>query len=757
MTEKIEYDVLANLKTAGSFAKQFRMLAGTASQVAKTMDKIQNGLGSAGRAVMGTTARTAAGYAKVGGAVATAAGAAGIGGMIKNGLAFNEMMEDSRNTLGTVFQLYGQNQGDVVKNLQQAEGVQRRLFDIAKKSPGEFEDAAKIYQGAAASMIVAGKDMETQMKFMEKAVLLPSAVGGGLGGDVVGGQLGRIMSGGAGVEFETWVRLAPTIRTIGQELAKTNKAAKGFTDDLTLGGDLTQVWNKMAQADPTLAFNIIEKAMEPLGALSDTYEKSWEGVLGATMSNAKLVTGAFTKPLFNARKRLLTEVNDTGLFSETNLKRLEQVATMLGVMLANGAEIVFKKTTRAAEFIRDNWVTIAQTVKNAFTIGSAAIKGAFALGLTRMAAGAALIAASHTMKGVRGGLSGVGKLGEAVSKLAFMREAQRSGLDPSSRPRDSRGQFLSFQKAFEQIRQKRADAVGKRFSTGVFKHTDLGKIMQFFTKIGPLAMILGVGLPIVAGLATAFGAVFVVIGGIAAYVVSNWQAISGAIVEGLRNGTITLKPLLVAAYTFWERLKMVGQVFLGTGGHGQQFARVLDMLTGAVEMASGGISFFMRAIAYSLGIWGMLKLAFQGVLRAVLAIIEAASYLPGGPSDDTVARAQRNYEQYANGVQDTFTDIDKLLTKADEIDNFRFERLDLERISAEAEAMEKSLAAALEGGAENTKGKGPKGPKVNINHLTINQDLRDTDPDRIMSAFITPLERMADQRVQAYGLIDQGA
>jgi hypothetical protein len=473
----------------------------------------------------------------------------------------------------------------------------------------------------------------------------------------------------------------------------------------------------------------------------------------------KIITGAFTKPLFEARKAFLLRMNKSGIFSDKNLGKLEHIATVMGIMLATGATKIMAAGEKAVSYIRDHWKEVTQNVHDAFVIGQGLIKGAFTFGLFRMMAGAAVIAASFAMKGVRAGKAVASAGYEKANQLAYVRAMSKSGLDASSRPRDDKGQFLSFAKAFALIQKKKSDAVGEKYSKGAFKYTAMAPIMQFLTKIGPMALILGAGIPLVIMAVGAFGALFTIIGGIAAYVITNWQAISGEIVTGLRNGSITLAPLLIAVYTFWERLKMVGKVFLGSGGHAAQFTRVLDMMTGGVAFASNAIAFFMKAIAYSIGIWGALKLAFQGVLKAVLSIIELSSHLPGGASDDTVARAQARYQEFANGVDDTFTTVDRLLTAADDISAFTFKQVDLERINKEAEDMAAKVAQTLEdmGKEDPKKLKGPKGPKVQINNLTINQDLRDTDPDRLMAAFIKPLERLADQRVQAYDMTEQGA
>ena len=758
MTEKVEYEVLATLKASGSLGKQMKMLMGSTSAVQKGIDRIQSSMMGAGKAIMGSTAQTAAGWAKTGGTMAVAAGGAGLGGLLHQGLAFNESMETSKNTIGAMYQLYGQNQSDILKNLTQAELVQKNLFDLAKRAPGEYEDAVNVYKGAAKGLTVANESIADQMKFMESAIMLPQVVGGGLNSDVVGGQLGRIIMGGAGAEFETWKVLAPAILKAGQEMKGLNGQAQLFKDSMRPNADLTMAWNALAQDNPKVAMEVLKRAVMPLKELAPVFENAWEGVLGTTMSNMKMISGAFTKPFFEMRKAFLIRMNKSGIFSDQSIGKLQHIAAVMGILFATGAGRVFSAAEKAVAYIRDNWKDITQNVHDAFVIGQSLIKGAFTFGLFRMMAGAAVIAASFAMKGVQVGRKVVSTGYEKANQLAYMRAMSKSGLDPSKRPRDEKGQFLSFQKAFALIQKKRSDAVGEKYGKGPLGGV-LAPVMQFFTKIGPLALILGAGIPLVVMAVAAFGALFTIVGGIAAYVITNWQSISSEIVTGLRNGTITLAPLLIAVYTFWERLKLVGEVFLGSGGHAAQFSRVLDLMTGAVAFAANGISFFMRAIAYSMGIWGMLKLAFQGVLRAVLGIIEAASYLPGGPDDDTVARAQAKYQKYSDGVTDTFTDIDKLLQKADDIDAFVFKQVDIERINKEAEEMAAKVAQTLEDmGKEDPKNqKGPKGPKVQINHLTINQDLRDTDPDRLMAAFIKPLERMADQRVQAYDMTEQGA
>ena len=64
---------------------------------------------------------------------------------------------------------------------------------------------------------------------------------------------------------------------------------------------------------------------------------------------------------------------------------------------------------------------------------------------------------------------------------------------------------------------------------------------------------------------------------------------------------------------------------------------VLGVMTSIIGAAGTAVSFFLRAMAFFLGIWATLKLAMLGVARAILGIVELAAHIPGGPDDDTVA------------------------------------------------------------------------------------------------------------------------
>ena len=724
----VDYNVNAWMRARGDFARQMGRQAAAVTPVQKAWTALGQKTSSVGRAIMGTTASTAVGYGKMAAAIGAISAVAGFSKLVHTGARFNAVMEETKLSIAAMFQLYKQNGGDLQKNIAQAAGAQRELFDMAKKSPVEFEDAVNIYQGAASGLIVANQSMQEQMEFMRGAQML-GAVVPDLESKVIGGQVGRILMGGAGQEFEVWKRLAPTILEAG-------KAADYFAKRMNMGEKFTQQFNKLAQAQPELAADLIKTALEPMKKMQEEFERSWGGILSTTKSNLKLVAAAFTGPFHMMRKKVLYDLNKTGLFSESNLGKLEHIAVVLGVLFSSVMERVFNKLMSWVTFLRDNWESILTTMYSVGQQVGMLIKGAFFVGVARMAAGAGVMAAGGAMRA-----------GGAV------RRAAPGALDYVRRKR----------RALHTGMARGALAGGKGRGLTGFMGKFLGQVsalssrgpgaMKFMLSMGSLAGIMVAGAAAAAIFIGAIMIIAVVVAGIAAYIISNWDAIAASIVKALESGELSLVPFLVAMYTFWERLKAVGEALIGGSSGAAMFTGLMKLGIEAFNLMGGAISMTMKAIAIMVGIWGLLKLAMQGVVRAILAVIEVAAYLPGGPSDETVALARHNYEQYKRGVQDTVTTVEQLMRKADAIEAIDVSALDID-FDAMAKDWKEKLIEALKKKEEEARK--PRGPQVNVQQVTINQDLRDTDPDRLMAHFIKPLERMADQRVQSYEALDMG-
>ena len=727
MTERVDYHVNAWLQTRGDFAKQMARQASHVDHLQRRLDALGSKSASVGRMMMGTTLETTRGYLRTGAALGVMAAGGGFLTLVRQGTEFNAVLEEGRNSLGAMFQLYKQNGGDMEANLRMAAGAQRQLFDLAKKSPVEFQDAVNIYQGAASGLIVANQSMQEQMEFMRGAQML-GAVVPDLESGVIGGQLGRILMGGAGAEFEVWKRLAPSILEAGQ-------ATGVFSRNMRMGQKFTQEFNKLAQAQPEVAAGLLKTAVEPLKDMQERFEKSWGGILSTTKSNMKVVAAAFTGPFHEMRKRVLYELNKTGLFSESNLARLEHIATVLGVLFSGVMERAFKRLMSWVTFLRDNWESITTTLYSVGQQVAMLIKGAFFMGVARMAAGASLVAAG---KGLSAASSLRQRGGAAASWIAGQRRRFHTGM-----ARGALGKGGSY---------SAAGGMGEVMKAIAGKNRG---VLRTMLSVGSLLSALAAGATVVAGLTAGFLALTVVAGGIAAYIISNWQYISQSIIDGLESGKISLVPFLVAMYTFWERLKAVGQALLGGTTGADMFTGAMKMGITAFNLMGDAIAMTMKGIAISIGIWGALRLAFQGLMWVILQMIDLMGMIPKiGLDAETVARAHRNYDNFARGTQDVFTDVDQLLRDADKIANIDVSALDMEDINRKAEEWKKTLVDGLKDSQK--KKTSPKGPQVHVENVTINQDLRDHDPDRLMASFVKPMQSLADRRVQAWDQLDMG-
>src|SRR5690606_31925073 len=410
--------------TRGSFQKSMQKQADQLAVLERRWMAFSTGVTRAGSMIEGNALSAASGAAKMTAALSGAAAVYGMKTLVSEGLKFNAELEETQLSIGAMFQLYRQNASNVEMNLKAAGKAQRELFDMAKESPVTFQQATKIYQGAASGLIIANQSLQQQMAFMRRGNMM-SAILPDLSADIIGGQIGRILTGGAGAEFETWKRLAPEILKVGQ-------AQKLFNKNMLAGQKFTQKFNELAQAQPATAADLIYKAMEPLEEMAETFRRSWGGILSATKSNMQIVAAAFTKPFYIMRKNLLYELNNSGLFAPRNLAKLEHIATVFGMFFAQVSERAFSKLMGWVDYLVDNWERITEGLYETGQAVGKAIKAAFFIGVARLAAGKALQFAGGGMqmagRGFRGGRAAYEMMGNA--RKDFFRTMARGALRP---------------------------------------------------------------------------------------------------------------------------------------------------------------------------------------------------------------------------------------------------------------------------------------------------------------------------------------
>lgn len=739
----VNYEVNAWLRVRGDFAKQMQRAAKQVAPVQKRFAGMSDASMRMGQSLMGNTAAAVGNWGKMAAASAAVAGAAGLGLVVREGMRFNQEMESSKNQIATIFQMFGQNktiQGQLVSeseqwaaNLALADSAFQEIWDIAKESPAGLSDVVHLYQSAAAGLATQTMDVQRQMDFIRKAVL----AGGLAEGDykVLGSQIGRILAGSAGAEMNVWQVLKKPLLEAGQAMEVNGKAI--FDKAMPLGDKMTQAFNKLG--DDT-RMKLLEKALERLGGpVAKQFAESMDGLKGTFTSNLQLMAGSFTKPLFEGWRQFLkrTNLDEGGLFDDAGMKRWMEAAHMAGVLLASAADKVLRRTEAAAKYIRDNWERLMQQAHTTFQVAAGLMKGAFIFGLTKWIAGLTLL--------------GFGKGGKAIGAVkGFGAEVGGWFGDHARRTHLGLGKGMGGkgQGMLGAMGGGLGAIFGKLGSDKTFRWLDQG-VLKFAslttTFIGLTTAVVALGL--------AFGVVFAVVGGLAAYIIANWDSIRKSIVQALNEGRVSFVPFLTALYTFWERLKLLGESLFGG-------ARGADMLSGglvagakAFELLGDALAFVMDAIATMIGIWGALKLALQGVMSLIVSALELFGKV-GLVDEKTLSDARINYERYAAGVASTFDQAGEIYEAADKIRNFELSELDMEKVKKQAKEWEKKVADTLSG--KGLDRKMPKGPTVKIDHLTINQDLRDTDPDRLFSAFIKPLERLADQRVQPFEALDAG-
>lgn len=768
MAQDVNYGVNAFLRVRGGFIRQMARHAAAIGPVHKKLTNAGRATVRWGQMVEGGTARAVVGWTKVGVAMGAVAGTAGFGALLRRGFEFNETIEQSTLQAATMFQLFdlGATKAKVLsgeitqweQNLLASKGVMQELFEIAKKSPAKYQEIAQMYQMAAPGLAAQTQDLARHIQFMERASKLGGLTGGDTG--VLGAQLGRIIAGSAGAEMNTWKALLGPL----QEAAKAQGliGKRGFFSK-SAASDMQKFTEEFNRLGGDTRLEMMMKAMEAIGPeVAAAFANSMAGITSTTASAIDLLTGTATAPLREKWREFLIRLNkDAGVFGKDNMHKWVSFAEQAGMKLAEFGAKWLVHIEQAAVYIRDNWVTIMQAGKNAGIIAAAAIKGAFFIGVARMMTGAAMVSLGRGMQAAgaakRGSRAAAGFLGrrQKEAHIALIRGGKGrggGGLGMLGKGAADLGKHLRGLMLAIQLRGggKVVGVLDRMLGKGTFR-----EITKFLASTASFAIVIGAGIPIIIGAGLALGAVFTIIGGLAAYIVSNWRDIASSIREGLTGGQITLRPLLVALLTFWTRLKMVGEAFLGGTAGADMFNTVLNATIFFIEALSDGIAIFVKVLAFSLGVWGALKTAFLALWRIALAIIESTQFLPG--MDATVAaNARASYEEFKRGVQDTFTESERLTREAEKIANFRLGELDLAKIDKQAKEMEKAIAESLKPPDGKGKKGGPRGPQVKIGKVEIIQDLRDTDPDRLMAAFIKPLQRMADQRVQAFDTIEDG-
>jgi hypothetical protein len=727
---QITYRVAAHLSSKGDLAKSMGQKAAAIGGLSAKLDMASSRAMAFGRAQTQAMVGAASAIGKYSAAIGGMAVAGGLGMMVAKGAELNAGMEKATNTIAGTLQLFNHSAGaadQLGQNIKIAGAAMQMLNKIADDSPGEMRDVQTLFQNMLPGARSVTGEMGRIMNLTKSLAVFTPTLGGDFG--LVGAQMSRMLTGGAGAEMEVWRTLQVPILKAGQAMEQTGKKGKMiFAANQQEGEKLTQAFNKLSKED---RLRVVESAMKG-GAddLAKMYAKSWEGASSSAISSLRKIAGAFTKPMFEATKAALIKANsDGGVLGKDGLAKLTNAASILGGLMAKGLVKVIGGIERAAAYLSNNWESVSNSVYHALQIGVGLLKGAFAWGLTKMMVGAGFIAAAFAVKtgtAVGKGLSaGMGAGKSAVKGVAAFATNTKKFVDTVTK-----GNPI-------------ANAMGA--VTGLI--SGFSKLAVFAAVLVPMLLVAGALFAVV-------GVAAVAVAGIAAYLVSKWDELSASILKGFEDGSITLKPLVTAAMLLWEKLKKLGEALIGGTTGGSMMKWAIDLAAKAIDgitTAVGGLLSMAATFIRWVGKAGDVVDFVAGEtdvskLNTKTEQLMARSTYDFGEAYDIVLKkyhAGEYKDEFANpfskSANEVADEVDRLATAFNSVG---LADLDLKGIDAMTESLTEELKKIL-GIGDDPKNNKKRGASVNINHLTQQFDLRGEDPDRAMVAWVEPIERMA--------------
>lgn len=704
MADQITYRIGAMFSAKGNLAAKSAGMVTSVKSLSLRLADAGQSASAFGDKMLSSSTQAAAGWGKVGAALGSAAMLAGAGAIAKAGFEGVIGQERLQNTIAGTLQLFNHSAGaadQLGTNVKVAGAALQSLNRIADESPGELKDIQQLFTNMLPGARAATGSMQRILDLSQNVALFTPTFGGDF--KMSGSQVSRMLTGGAGAEMEVWRTLQPVLLEVGKSMDKVGQKGKKIFDQNMEGGEkMTMAFNKLSKEDRLL---VLEKTLAKGGpALAKMYASSWEGASAAAVSGGRKISMAFTAPIFGEVKKALLKAGEqpNSLLGKNRIAKLQGQAAQIGILMARPVARILTGLENGIRYLQDNFNSVFNRMYQALQVGAALIKAAFAYGLAKMAAGAAITAASGAVR------AGKGLVGGARSVGASVRDRHKKIRDSST-----------------------VDGISMFFS-----RIAKGNPLMLVAGQGLISM--GVGLvaiiPMLVMAAAAlavFSIGFVAIAGIAAYVASKWEELSASVVQGFKDGSVTLRPLVIAAMVLWERLKQLGGAFIGGTTGAEMMQGAINMATSVINGLSEGIAIMADIAAGMIRIVGWLADAYAGLRQAAYTAAGAGAvpYLTDkkGPTLGEKATALAD-KIAAAGESWRATDI-KNLNPAD-----------IEDWTKKADQMAKDLFA---GDSKDDTKKKPKG--VSIGTAIIQVDLRNTDPDRMMVGLIEPIKKAMRQ------------
>jgi len=687
MAQGIEYHVRAILE-----ARKGRNAASKLDKWAAGIVRVSQGVENVGNRLIGNTFQTVALWGKLGASIAAAAGAAGLVAMVKQGFAFNAQLEQMQYSMASTLQLMGHAQGDFNKNLQISEVVQNRLFAIAAKSPASFEQASQMFTNMLPGARSVTDNMEDILQLSKESLALGMIMGGDFA--TTGAQMSRILTGGAGAEFETW-------KVLQKPILEAGKSLDYFGDNMALGTKLTQEFNRLS---PEKRFELVRAATEKLGVATEAFGGTWAGVSSTMMSDLQILKKEMTSATFGALKETFKGLTQTGgVLDPTGetMNKLREAASFLGSKLGMFVSRAVEPMGRWIQDWADNWQDNLTKLFNFIDRFERAVK--------------MVLKAKIASVGVGMGLKGAGMVGKGVGKA-----------------------IQGIQKVWPVIMQMGAAALWALPAILV-----LGFALAGVAAIGGAvaAYIIAHWQDIVDAVksgALAFEPLFYAIDDLWAALVALGNAMFGtSSPAGLLQGVVDF---LGKAIYFLMGIMVTGIRVIGA------FYFVWKMLImGAKTVKLGmiamimGIVGIMKAAADAIGLDDM----SQTLQNGMNSLYRTSKETVMGMKDD--AKEATKFFEYANAFENARADPDAGITKG-----LR------EGLASWRKEGDKDMDLGTMGGAGGKKPPSGGGRATHIHKMVVHQDLRNQDPDRVIGAFYRAVDRSIEKRTSSLALEEQG-
>ncbi|HWB74868.1 MAG TPA: hypothetical protein VG755_07925 [Nannocystaceae bacterium] len=373
MSEGVEYFVRATLEAhrGDQARRQMSRWAGGIAKAAGVLEGTGSKLDAWGGRLAGHTAMVATATASIAASTAAAAGAYGMGKLVTGSIAFNKELENAEMRTASVLQLFDKgktnfagNQVGVAEqfaaNLVAGRQAIDELYRIAARSPASFVETRQMFDNMLPGAVAVGASMGQIYDLTKKSLALGTIMGGDFA--TTGNQLSRILTGGAGAEFEVW-------KTLQVPILEAGKAVGIFGEKMEANAKLTERFNQLGR-DQRLY--LVQQAVEKLGIVTESLGETWDGVTSTIGSNLQMVQREIGKTAFAAIKgRLGAAVTGGGAFDpEGNTQaKLVMAGQFIGSELGVAADHFAARLADATIYVADHWHEIGDTLARAFDTG----------------------------------------------------------------------------------------------------------------------------------------------------------------------------------------------------------------------------------------------------------------------------------------------------------------------------------------------------------------------------------------------------